>query len=96
MVSGSGVVLAIAPLFVPATRPGRFAKAATSGADAIIVDLEDAVAREEKSGAREALFSVDLPSIPIIDAPVRRLAEQIMARAMAIEAFRRAAVSKGS
>ena len=35
---------AVAPLFVPATRPERIAKAANSGADAIIVDLEDAVA----------------------------------------------------
>ena len=32
-----------APLFVPANRPERFAKAAASGADAVIVDLEDAV-----------------------------------------------------
>ena len=31
-------------LFVPADRPERFAKAAASGADAIIIDLEDSVA----------------------------------------------------
>lgn len=43
------------PLFVPATRPERFRKAAESGADAIIVDLEDAVSPVEKDGAREAL-----------------------------------------
>lgn len=30
----------VTPLFVPATRPGRFEKAAQSGADAIIVDLK--------------------------------------------------------
>ena len=28
-------------LFVPGDRPDRFAKAAASGADAIIIDLED-------------------------------------------------------
>jgi citrate lyase subunit beta/citryl-CoA lyase len=39
-------------LFVPGNRPERFAKAAQSGADAIVLDLEDAVAPEEKSLAR--------------------------------------------
>jgi citrate lyase subunit beta/citryl-CoA lyase len=42
-------------LFVPADRPERFAKALASGADAVIVDLEDAVAPEAKDGARAAL-----------------------------------------
>lgn len=42
----------LAPLFVPANRPERFAKAAASGADAVIVDLEDAVAPEAKDAAR--------------------------------------------
>ena len=45
----------IAPLFVPATRPERFAKAATSGTDAIIIDLEDAVAPADKARARDNL-----------------------------------------
>jgi citrate lyase subunit beta/citryl-CoA lyase len=40
------------PLFVPATKPDRFRKAAASGADAIVVDLEDAVADSDKVGAR--------------------------------------------
>jgi citrate lyase subunit beta / citryl-CoA lyase len=40
------------PLFVPATRPDRFERAATSGASAIIIDLEDAVAVGEKARAR--------------------------------------------
>lgn len=43
------------PLFVPANRPERFDKAAASGADAIILDLEDAVAADQKSLARAAL-----------------------------------------
>ena len=40
-------------LFVPATRPERFIKAVSSGADAVILDLEDAVGRIEKSQARQ-------------------------------------------
>ncbi len=42
-------------LFVPANRPARFAKAAAAGADAIIIDLEDAVSPAEKPAARDAL-----------------------------------------
>lgn len=42
-------------LFVPATRPERFAKALASGADVVFVDLEDAVAVAEKDAARAAL-----------------------------------------
>ncbi|MCI0592985.1 citrate lyase subunit beta/citryl-CoA lyase/(S)-citramalyl-CoA lyase [Chromohalobacter marismortui] len=42
-------------LFVPATRPERIAKALASEADAVIVDLEDAVAESDKESAREAL-----------------------------------------
>ncbi|OJT98806.1 MAG: CoA ester lyase [Rhizobium sp. 63-7] len=42
-------------LFVPADRPERFAKAAASGADAVIIDLEDAVPAHAKAGARDGL-----------------------------------------
>ncbi|MDX2373088.1 MULTISPECIES: CoA ester lyase [unclassified Psychrobacter] len=42
-------------LFVPATRMDRVDKAFASGADAVIVDLEDAVAPEDKAFARESL-----------------------------------------
>jgi citrate lyase subunit beta/citryl-CoA lyase len=42
-------------LFVPANRPERFAKALASGADAVIIDLEDAVSPAEKSSARGQL-----------------------------------------
>lgn len=42
-------------LFVPGDRPERFAKAAASGADAIILDLEDSVSSERKSFARQAV-----------------------------------------
>ncbi|MGJ7579690.1 HpcH/HpaI aldolase/citrate lyase family protein [Variovorax sp. RHLX14] len=44
-------------LFVPADRPERFAKALASGADAVIVDLEDAVAPDARPGARAALLA---------------------------------------
>jgi citrate lyase subunit beta / citryl-CoA lyase len=42
-------------LFVPGDHPGRFAKACSAGAGAVIVDLEDAVPAAEKAGARGAL-----------------------------------------
>ena len=42
-------------LFVPADRPERYAKALASGADAVIVDLEDAVAASAKDSARASL-----------------------------------------
>lgn len=45
---------AIAPLYVPGDRPERFDKAMASEADAVIVDLEDAVAPEHKPAARAA------------------------------------------
>ncbi|WPB89252.1 HpcH/HpaI aldolase/citrate lyase family protein [Streptomyces malaysiensis] len=41
-------------LFVPGHRPDRFAKAVSSGADLVIIDLEDAVAAEDKARARDA------------------------------------------
>jgi citrate lyase subunit beta/citryl-CoA lyase len=42
-------------LFVPGNRPERFAKALASGADAVLLDLEDAVAAALKSEARDAI-----------------------------------------
>jgi citrate lyase subunit beta/citryl-CoA lyase len=42
-------------LFVPGTRPDRFAKALDSGANSVILDLEDAVAAEDKETARNAI-----------------------------------------
>ncbi|EIE49969.1 aldolase [Salipiger aestuarii] len=54
-----------APLFVPANRPDRFAKAAASGACAVILDLEDAVDPGAKEAARAAL-SCDFTELPVI------------------------------
>lgn len=51
-------------LFVPGNRPDRFEKAIRSGADAVIIDLEDSVAIEDKDKAREfvkeALHELDV------------------------------------
>lgn len=44
-------------LFVPADRPERFAKAEASGADAIILDLEDSVTAANKPAARAAVVA---------------------------------------
>lgn len=53
-------------LFVPGDRPERIAKARASGADAVIVDLEDAVAPEAKLRARDALAAVLDEAAPVI------------------------------
>jgi len=42
-------------LFVPATQPERYGKAFASGADGVIIDLEDAVGLDDKAKARELL-----------------------------------------
>lgn len=44
-------------LFVPGTKPDRFAKALASGADCVCVDLEDAVPAEDKDTARAAALT---------------------------------------
>jgi citrate lyase subunit beta/citryl-CoA lyase len=63
----------ISPLFVPGSRPDRFAKAAASGADAVILDLEDSVAPSSKEDARTAVAkhaeSLGCPVIVRINAP---------------------------
>lgn len=51
----SVIALARSFLFVPANRPERYAKALTSGAGAVIIDLEDAVAPDAKEAARVQL-----------------------------------------
>lgn len=40
-------------LFVPGSKPERFQKATDSGADLVILDLEDAVAQNDKGDARQ-------------------------------------------
>ncbi len=55
MSAQSALALARSFLFVPANRSDRFAKALASGADAVIIDLEDAVAAGDKALARAQL-----------------------------------------
>ena len=45
------------PLFAPADRPDRYVKALTAAADAVIFDLEDAVAPPAKENARASLLA---------------------------------------
>jgi len=53
-------------LFVPGDRPERIAKARASGADAVIVDLEDAVAPAGKTAARDAVAGALDPAAPVV------------------------------
>jgi (S)-citramalyl-CoA lyase len=51
-------------LFTPGTRPDRFAKATESGADVLIIDLEDAVSPDDKPKARAAAVEYLSGSVP--------------------------------
>ena len=57
-------------LFVPGNRPERFAKAVGSGADAVVLDLEDSVPPAEKAAARRAIAAhwreLTLPGVPLV------------------------------
>jgi citrate lyase subunit beta/citryl-CoA lyase len=53
-------------LFVPGNRPDRYAKAIAAGADAVIVDLEDAVPPADKASARAALGAWLSPEHPVL------------------------------
>lgn len=52
-------------LFVPGDRPERFDKAWASPADAVILDLEDAVSAQRKAQAREAVRGWLSPGRPV-------------------------------
>lgn len=54
---GPSVIGARSWLFVPGDRPDRFIKAATSGADMVICDLEDGVSASRKIAARDSVVS---------------------------------------
>jgi citrate lyase subunit beta/citryl-CoA lyase len=66
-------VTALTALYVPGSRPDRFDKAARSGADVVILDLEDSVSEGEKDEARDAVVSwlprADLPVQVRVNAP---------------------------
>lgn len=56
-------------LFVPGSRPERFEKAVASGADQVVLDLEDAVGPADKDSARASVlgflerFRADFPGV---------------------------------
>jgi citrate lyase subunit beta/citryl-CoA lyase len=73
-------------LFVPGHRPDRFDKAASCGADLVIIDLEDAVAAEAKDHARQsaaswlrsgnlAVVRINPPGTPWFEADLRTAVE---------------------
>lgn len=64
---------AVTALFVPGDRPERFSKAAASGADVVIIDLEDAVAEDSKSEALAAAVAALTPNGEHGTAAVRAL-----------------------
>ena len=53
-------------LFVPGNRPDRYAKALAAGADAVIVDLEDAVPPNDKPSGRASLAAWLSPEHPVL------------------------------
>ncbi len=65
-------------LFVPGHRPDRFAKALAAGADAVIIDLEDAVPEADKGAARAAL--VQWLSSPAAALDTTAAAPQVLVR----------------
>ena len=56
-------------LFVPGNRPERFAKALGSGADAVILDLEDSVPAGGKAAARQNV-GAQWPQLVVRDLPL--------------------------
>lgn len=56
-------------LYVPGDRPSFLAKALDRGADAVIIDLEDAVALADKSGARGTVAGW-LDSLPVTETEI--------------------------
>ena len=57
MVPAPAAMLLRSWLFCPGSTPGRFEKASACGTDAVIVDLEDAVAPDDKAAARAAALA---------------------------------------
>ncbi|MGW0707918.1 HpcH/HpaI aldolase/citrate lyase family protein [Streptomyces sp. NPDC002643] len=73
-------------LFVPGDRPERFDKAVDTGADLVVIDLEDAVAEDRKDAARasavewlsrggRACVRINDPSSPLCGADLDALAD---------------------
>ena len=64
-------------LFLPADSDKKLAKGLGSGADALILDLEDSVAADRKAGARETALAYLKQHAPLAQRPrlVVRLGE---------------------
>jgi citrate lyase subunit beta / citryl-CoA lyase len=73
-------------LFVPGHRPDRFAKARDSGADVVVLDLEDAVGVDHKARARDhvrdwlaaghrAVVRINAPGTPWFDEDIAAIGE---------------------
>ncbi len=69
--AAAGVAAGVAWLFVPGARVDRFAKAVDSGADQVILDLEDAVAEAAKDAARDGVAAA-LAGGPLAGGPLAR------------------------
>jgi (S)-citramalyl-CoA lyase len=73
-------------LFTPATKSDRFARAAEAGADALIIDLEDAVAPSAKEEARATalryLAAIPAGQLPVLYESIRPI------RDLALRTFR--------
>ena len=66
----------ITPLFVPGIRFDRFEQALQSGADTIIIDLEDSVFETQKDAARNNLVKFSRKNtniLPQVDTSVPRI-----------------------
>jgi citrate lyase subunit beta/citryl-CoA lyase len=92
------VQLASTFLFVPGSRPDRFGKAVASGADAVIIDLEDAVAPEDKHNARAAAaeFADATPAVVRINSLDSPWLEADLAALMGRRYLKGVMVPKGS
>lgn len=66
--AGGALATAVSWLFVPASRPDRFAKAGRSGAHAVVIDLEDGVAADGKAEARANVREAwpGDPGVPVV------------------------------
>ena len=85
-------------LYVPGNRPDRFDKALASGADAIILDLEDAVPHSAKDEARDAVAAW-LQTEPVGEIWVRINSGDLLeadAKAMIDAGIRRLSIPKAS
>jgi citrate lyase subunit beta/citryl-CoA lyase len=64
-------------LFVPGDRPERFEKALSSGADAVVLDLEDAVAPDAKGRAHGAAVLAAASRLAELPAPIAGVTPQL-------------------